>query len=343
MRGPGEEDDEPLPDGDIAHSTSVAGDQVDDTLPAASAAGSATGSESATVFDGSVAVKAMRHASRVVPRPGEAIGERNRFNIIEALGTGGMGFVCRAHDRELDRNVAIKFIQRGHDLPWPQLTALLRQEAKATAKLNHENIVSIFDIGTWGRVPFLVMEHLEGETLSRMMRREPPSAERATEIMTDVLAGLDHAHRANVIHRDLKPSNVFIVQGGRAKILDFGLAHIDQAVHLSSDAEIAAHIDGVAAPMPSGGTPPYMAPEQWRRSAQGARTDIWAAGGGFIELPTGEPPPPRTGAELLRGWSSAGQGPPAILSRRSALPESLDRIVAAGLRKDRRQRFQTAA
>src|SRR5689334_23903415 len=148
-----------------------------------------------------------------VPRIGDVIGENNRFVVTQTLGAGGMGLVCRARDQQLDRSVAVKFVHRDHALPWAQLTALLRQEAKATAKLNHENIVSIFDIGAWGDVPFLVMEHLEGEPLLRVMRRGPISVERATEIMIDVLAGLDHAHRANVIHRDLKPGNVFIVKG----------------------------------------------------------------------------------------------------------------------------------
>jgi serine/threonine protein kinase/predicted ATPase len=277
-----------------------------------------------------------------VPRIGDVIGERDRFVVTQTLGAGGMGLVCRARDQQLDRSVAVKFIHWDQKLPWQQLTALLRQEAKATAKLNHENIVSIFDIGAWGDVPFLVMEHLDGEPLLQLIRREPPTVERATEIMIDVLAGLDHAHRANIIHRDLKPGNVFIVKGGRAKILDFGLARIEHAAH--STTGDGTHAGPGALPeLSSAGTPPYMAPEQWRSGVQDARTDVWAAGVVFYEMLTGELPHGKTDVGSLRAWSTSRQPAPSILLRRPSLPESIDRIVARALRKDRRQRFQTAA
>src|SRR6185436_1519640 len=221
------------------------------------------------------------------PRVGDTIGERGRFVVTETIGMGGMGIVCRARDQQLDRSVAIKFVQWNRQIPWGQLTALLRQEAKATAQLSHENIVAIFDIGAWGNVPFLVMEHLEGEPLSQLMRREQLTTERVLEIMIDVLAGLSHAHQANVIHRDLKPSNVFIVKGGRAKVLDFGLARIEHAAQLMAD---GSQLEDVLPHLTSAGTPPYMAPEQWRKHVQDARTDIWAAGVLLFEMLTGELP-----------------------------------------------------
>ncbi|HEX2689543.1 MAG TPA: protein kinase, partial [Kofleriaceae bacterium] len=296
---------------------------------------------------GEVATRAMAAGSDPgqikVPRIGDTIGENSRFIVTQTLGVGGMGLVCRARDRQLDRSVAVKFVHRDHQLPWEQLAALLRQEAKATAKLNHENIVSIFDIGVWGDVPFLVMEHLDGEPLLRLMRRGPLHAERATEIMIDVLAGLEHAHRANVIHRDLKPGNVFIVQGGRAKILDFGLARIEHATSWAPDAQgNAIHDDSMVPQLASAGTPPYMAPEQWRSGVQDARTDIWAAGVLFYEMLTGELPQGKIDVPSLRAWSSSRESAPSILSRRPNLPESIERIVSRALRKDRRQRFQNA-
>jgi serine/threonine protein kinase/predicted ATPase len=279
-----------------------------------------------------------------VPRIGDAIGEKDRFIVTQTLGAGGMGLVCRARDQQLDRSVAVKFVHRDHHLPWQQLAALLRQEAKATAKLNHENIVSIFDIGAWGDVPFLVMEHLEGEPLLRLMRRGLLAVERATEIMIDVLTGLEHAHRANVIHRDLKPGNVFIVKGGRAKILDFGLARIEHAASWGGDGRRNdTRADSMVPQLASAGTPPYMAPEQWRSGVQDARTDIWAAGVVFYEMLTGELPHGKNDVLSLRAWSVSRESAPSILSRRPALPESIDRIVARALRKDRRQRFQSAA
>src|SRR6185295_15594636 len=120
--------------------------------------------------------------------------------------------------------------------------------------------------GSWQGRPFLVMEFVEGETLSEMMERQRPSPLRSLEILTDVARGLAHAHERGIVHRDLKPSNIFIRKDGRAKILDFGIALFEMA-----QSEMVGERRLL-------GTPAYMAPEQWRLERQDGRTDIWAFG-----------------------------------------------------------------
>ncbi|HLM42686.1 MAG TPA: serine/threonine-protein kinase, partial [Myxococcaceae bacterium] len=149
------------------------------------------------------------------PEAGERLGGKNgrRFEVLESLGEGAMGIVYRARDEELQRVVALKFLLPSTGAPRKEMSTLLNQEARAIAQLNHENIVRIFDAADWSgeswqpRVPFLVMEYLEGEPLSALLARGRPTLRRAMEIIEGVVAGLAHAHGQGVIHRDLKPSN----------------------------------------------------------------------------------------------------------------------------------------
>src|SRR5687768_4416096 len=157
-----------------------------------------------------------------LPRLGARFGgdDGARFELVEMLGRGGMGTVFLARDRLLERPVAVKFIiHPEYYLPQDERVALFKQEARATARLNHEGIVRVFDLGTYLRMPFLVMEYLEGQALSSIMKHQRLDALRATRIMADVARGLAHAHRTGIVHRDLKPSNIFIVKDSRAKIL----------------------------------------------------------------------------------------------------------------------------
>ena len=142
-----------------------------------------------------------------------------------------MGRVFRAWDAQLRREVALKFLLPGTPLDETQMFALLRQEALAIAQLAHANIVRLFDASEWvgaswePRIPFLVMEYLEGESLSVVLRREGRlEPRRALELLAGIAAGLAHAHAHHVIHRDLKPSNVLLTREGEVKLLDFGLA-----------------------------------------------------------------------------------------------------------------------
>jgi serine/threonine protein kinase/tetratricopeptide (TPR) repeat protein len=272
------------------------------------------------------------------PKRGERLGgpDGQRFEILEQLGGGSMGLVFRARDKELQRVVALKFLLPREGLVEVPLSALLRQEARAVAQLDHDNIVRIFDVAEWsGRpweptVPFLVMECLEGESLALLLKREWPSLPRALEIMSAMAAGLVHAHEQHVIHRDLKPGNVFISRKGQVKILDFGLAYL------------AAAIFSAAPNLPAAGTPAYMAPEQWRGEAQDERTDLWAAGILLFELLTGEPPYVETSLSELRERVLAPEPVPSVRERRPELPEELERLVASLLIKEPARRLSSA-
>ncbi|MFL5345422.1 MAG: protein kinase domain-containing protein [Hyalangium sp.] len=273
-----------------------------------------------------------------VPVRGERMGgpDGQRFEILDQLGSGAMGLVFRARDKELQREVALKFLlprEGGGEVP---MSALLRQEARAIAQLDHDNIVRIFDVAEWSgapwepKVPFLIMECLEGECLSALLKRESPSLSRAVELMMAVAAGLAHAHEHHVVHRDLKPGNVFITRKDQVKILDFGLAWL------------TASMFSAVPNLPAAGTPAYMSPEQWRGEEQDERTDIWAAGILLFELLTGEPPYMDTSLAELREHVLSETPVPSMRERRPGLPEELDRLVASMLAKDRTKRLGSA-
>jgi class 3 adenylate cyclase/tetratricopeptide (TPR) repeat protein len=273
-----------------------------------------------------------------VPERGQRLGgvDGQRFEIQEQIGSGAMGLVFQAWDEELHREVALKFLLPREGSGLVPVSTLLRQEARAIAQLNHENIVRIFDVGEWGGspweppVPFLIMECLEGECLSALLQREHPSLQRALEIMTAVAAGLAHAHEHHVIHRDLKPGNVFLTRKGQVKLLDFGLAWLTAAVF-------------PAAPnLPAAGTPSYMAPEQWRGEAQDERTDIWAAGAMLFELFTGELPYAANSLAELREQVLSRSPVPLVRERRRGLPQELEELVAAMLTKEPAKRLSSA-
>ena len=270
-------------------------------------------------------------ASRL-PVPGQRLGgpEGERFEILEPMGRGGMGQVFRAHDATLRREVALKFL-----LPRPGLEELALAEARAVARLDHENIVRIFDVAEWshtpgrGRVPFLVMECLEGESLAGLLQRERPELRRALELLEAIAAGLAHAHERGIVHRDLKPGNVFLTREGTVKLLDFGLSHL-AAEPVRSGLQ------------PTGGSPAYMAPEQWRGETQDARTDIWAAGVVLYELLTGEPPFQGVTMAELRGQVTSPEPAPPVRVRHPEVPRQVAVLLATALAKDPARRFASA-
>ncbi|WP_394831523.1 protein kinase [Pendulispora rubella] len=258
---------------------------------------------------------------------------QTRFELIEPLGTGGMGVVFVAQDTVLDRKVAIKFLTR-KDLNTAEALERVQHEAQACARLNHENIVRMFDIGQDDGHPFLVMEHLEGHPLDVIMSRTRETNDavidvrRAVRLMIDVAKGLSHAHRAGIVHRDLKPSNVFITRDGTAKILDFGVAQ------MTAGSDVAgAHFLG---------TPQYMSPEQWRGQVQDGRTDIWAAGVMFFELLTGVSPFAGNHLTELRNTVLSSDPSPSLRGARPELPEDAERIATRALEKEKDARFGSA-
>ncbi|MFY0567348.1 protein kinase domain-containing protein [Archangium lansingense] len=262
------------------------------------------------------------------PQPGERLGGQDgrRFEILRGLGRGGMGQVVRARDEVLHRIVALKFIAPGREFSGRELDKLLQDEARLVAQLDHENIVRIFDISAWNGSPFLIMECLEGQSLEALLRRGPLELRRALRILSDITAGLAHAHSRQIIHRDLKPSNVFILRDGRAKLLDFGLARF--ASSLGVDVERS-------------GTPAFMAPEQWRGRTQDPRTDVWAAGVLLYLMLTGDLPYP-IGDKPLRDHVLSDEPVPPVRMFHPELPEPVDRFLARALAKAPELRFQSA-
>jgi len=295
-------------------------------------------------FDDSLLREVARRGPRLsLPVRGERLGGQDgcRYEVTRLLGRGGMGHVFSALDLELQRSVALKFLLPRGGQASTELLARLREEARAVARLDHENILRIHDVSEWNtgipperegtpqRMPFLVMEYLEGESLQSLLRRERIDLRRTLDLMADVAAGLAHAHERHLIHRDLKPGNVFVLREGRAKLLDFGLAWtVAQAS---------------AGAIPMGGTPAYMAPEQWRGEAPDARTDIWAAGVLLFELLTGEHPLAGLHGPELRGRLLSSE--PLLPSRERGpeIPDALERLLESVLSKDPRQRPSSGA
>ncbi|HEU4385617.1 MAG TPA: protein kinase, partial [Anaeromyxobacteraceae bacterium] len=238
-------------------------------------------------------------------RPGQTLG---RYEILREIGRGGFGVVYEARDRELNRVVAVKTVRaRRHD---PQQASTLKQEAEAAAQLNHPNIVTLHDAGQDGGVAYLVMERLHGETLEARMERGPLPPPEAVRIAAEVARGLAHAHAAGVLHRDLKPSNVLLTSDGAAKILDFGLSRLFG----SGSGE-------------AGGTPGYMAPEQWRGEADDERTDLFALGVILHQMLTGRLP-----YQVTEGRSAAlDPGPPPPLD---GLPREVRPFLGRALSRE---------
>ena len=189
---------------------------------------------------------------------------KGRFRIVHHLASGGMSEVYRARDLELQRDVALKVVR--HRLADdPDRVARLRQEGLATARLNHPNIVTLFEIGQDQDVLYIVSELLIGETLRRRLASGRPPVQLALQWAREIAQGLDAAHHEGIVHRDVKPDNVFITQDGRVKLLDFGLAK------LFSEQAQAGDVPGDpidTAPFMVFGTPGYMAPEQVQWTAR---------------------------------------------------------------------------
>ena len=157
--------------------------------------------------------------------PGTILGQ---YEIRSPLGAGGMGEVYRAHDTRLDREVAIKVLPESLTAD-PERMRRFEQEARATAALNHPNIIAVFQMATQGDVSYLVEELLEGETLRERLRRGPVPLRKAIDYAVQIAHGLAAAHDKGITHRDLKPENLFVTKDGRVKILDFGLAKLAAA------------------------------------------------------------------------------------------------------------------
>jgi serine/threonine protein kinase len=197
-----------------------------------------------------------------------------RYQILNHIEAGGMGTVFLARDPAIDRLVAIKLLKEGFDNA--ELRDRFLREARSAGRLRHINIVTIFDVGEHEKQPFIAMEYVEGETMHALIKRSAPlSLGRKIQLMEELCAGLQYAHRAGIVHRDIKPKNVMLDADGVLKVLDFGIARMNDAAGGGIKTQAGMLM----------GTLNYMAPEQMMGLPDiDARADMFSAGAVFYEL-----------------------------------------------------------
>jgi serine/threonine protein kinase len=261
------------------------------------------------------------------------------YEILDAIGAGGMGEVYRAQDTRLDRTVAIKVLA-DHLTARPEVRQRFDREARAVSSLNHPHICTLYDVGHENGVDYIVMEYLEGETIDKRLASGPLPLQDLLKYAAQIADGLDKAHRQGLIHRDLKPANIMITSTG-AKLLDFGLAR-SIAMNPSSDLSQSPTMGhSLTAEGSIVGTFQYMAPEQLEGRESDARTDIFSFGATLYEMATGRKAfPGDTQASLIASIMS--KEPVAISTVQGTSPPALDRLVRKCLAKDPDDRWQSA-
>jgi serine/threonine-protein kinase len=253
-----------------------------------------------------------------------------RYKILGELGRGAMGIVYRAQDPALDRVVALKTISLADDAEGrEEYQKRFFLEAKAAGKLTHPSIVTTYDFGEQGGVPYLAMELLEGTDLRTRLKEGALAPTEAVYVARQVAEGLGFAHERGIVHRDVKPGNIMLLERGRAKIMDFGLARMRAADHKT--------VTGMVL-----GTPKYMSPEQVAGSPVDQRSDLFSLGIVLFEMLTGAR---LFGAEdmtqIMHNVTYQEHEPPTRL--KPELPAMLDFVVARALKKDPASRYQDAA
>lgn len=259
-----------------------------------------------------------------------------RYEMIRPIGSGGMGTVWRARDRSLGREVAVKLLHEGlaSDTAFAER---FRREARSAAGLAHPNIVTVYDSGedaTGGpaageRIPFIVMELVEGTSLRARLQDGPLSVREAVRLARAVLSALGHAHGRGLVHRDMKPGNVLLA-GGDVKVVDFGIA---KAADESSDLTRTGALLGTAA---------FLSPEQASGHPATPASDLYALGCLLYNCLVGTPPFDGDSPVAVALRHTRDPVPP-IRSRRPEVPEALDRVVMRALEKEPSRRFPSAA
>ena len=258
----------------------------------------------------------------------------SHYQIVAKLGAGGMGVVYRAHDEQLDRDVALKVLSPG-TLANDGSRRRFKREALALAKWNHPNIESVYEFGSDDGVDFLVMELVGGVPLHNKLLAGALTEKEVLRLGAQLADGLEAAHAQGIIHRDLKPGNLHVTKDDRLKILDFGLAQWVQTqeennlgVTLTKSQEIT-------------GTLPYMAPEQLRGQRADQRSDIYSAGAVLYEMVTGKRPHQQTsGPQLISAILEQPLEPPSTYNRQ--ISPMLESVILKALDKDPNRRYQSA-
>jgi serine/threonine protein kinase len=252
-----------------------------------------------------------------------------RYQILERVGRGGMGVLYRGHDPVLDREVAVKVMLADFSEDTEQMRPRFYREAKSAAKLQHRNIVTVFEFAEENNQPHIVMEFLRGTPLNTRMEEKPPlTLDDKLDIVTQLCSGLGYAHKEGIVHRDVKPANVFILQDGTVKLLDFGIAKLATST-LTRQGDVV-------------GSAPYMSPEQIAGAQDlDGRSDVWSTGVLLYELLTGRKPFDGDGLTTVIAGILREQ-PPSVEQYVPGLPKQLLDCVSKALEKDRDRRYQTA-
>jgi hypothetical protein len=281
----------------------------------------------------------------LLPEPGTRIGQ---YELVRELGRGGMAVVYLARDIKLGRRVAIKFLQSNE----AALTRRFVLEAQATARCIHENIVVIHDVKEYQANPYMVLEYLQGQTLSHHIRDSKLPPYRAVQLMVPVVRALVCAHEHKLVHRDLKPANIFLTSAGTIKVLDFGVAkylheeltraHRNQLTSggtTSLPALAGTDLTGHGALV---GTIPFMSPEQWNAEPVDHRTDLWAVGIMLYMMVAGRHPLEPLGGNQLMVTAILDQPMPSARDAGVEMPPALADLIDHCLRKRKDERMPTA-
>jgi serine/threonine protein kinase len=262
------------------------------------------------------------------------------YEILSPLGAGGMGEVYKARDTRLNRPVAVKILPAALAAD-PVFRERFEREARTIASLTHPHICTLYDVGRHDQIDYLVMEHLEGETLAARLARGALKLDEALGVAIAIADALDRAHRASVTHRDLKPGNVMLTPEG-AKLLDFGLAKSSGAVAPGAGLSMLPTTPpGLTAQGTILGTFQYMAPEQLEGKEADARCDIFAFGAVLFEMVTGRKAfEGKSHASLISSIMSSQ--PPSVSALQTLSPAALDQLVTRCLEKDPDDRWQSA-
>ncbi len=288
--------------------------------------------------------------------PGDLV---NHYELIRLLGKGGMGSVFMARDNKLGRRVAIKFLHTKDQ----ELARRFILEARTTARCGHENIVIIYEADEFKGMPYMVLEYLQGTTLTKLLENNQPMPPgRVAELMVPVVRALVRAHAEGIVHRDLKPDNVMVTESGTIKVLDFGISKVlegdDKGASEAADVkarsgkaegsydrtmDLAAESSDLTRSGAIVGTLAYMSPEQWRAKGIDHRTDIWAAGIMLFRMLSGKHPlDGRSGMELAITGDYKHQMP-SLRDFAPTLPNDLIDLVDKCLKKRKEQRWSNAA
>ena len=251
----------------------------------------------------------------------------SHYRITEKLGEGGMGVVYKAEDTKLERPVALKFLA-AHAIDDPEHKARFIREAKAAARLDHQNICSVYEIDEADGQTFLAMAYLEGQTVKDTVAERPLKLDQALDIAVQTAQGLQAAHEKDIVHRDIKSANLMVTPQGTVKVMDFGLAQLADRSKLTETTTIL-------------GTPSYMSPEQAVGEKTDRRTDLWSLGVVLYEMIAGRLPFAGERQEAVL-YGITNEEPEPVTALRAGLPMELEWIVGKALAKSRDERYQHA-